>query len=168
MVAAQAEAQKLAESQRVQRLPGPRLDAQDRIFQRQPAAISRDIGVDAVGVSLQNIAGIGIDRSENALRVARENLDALGLAERTQLICGDWSAGLDQRFDLVVANPPYIASKDIPSLAREVRIVEEVPLTDGYRPIKRRAFEQPTGSLYRWNTRAQRYEAVSESLRTAG
>jgi putative long chain acyl-CoA synthase len=51
---------------------------------------------------------------------------------------------------------------------REVRIVEEVPLTDGYRPIKRRAFDQPTGSLYRWNQRAQRYETVTESLRTAG
>ncbi|HUS29079.1 MAG TPA: alpha/beta fold hydrolase [Kofleriaceae bacterium] len=51
---------------------------------------------------------------------------------------------------------------------REVRVVEEVPLTDGYRPIKRRAFDQPTGSLYRWNQRAQRYDVVTESLRTTG
>jgi putative long chain acyl-CoA synthase len=52
---------------------------------------------------------------------------------------------------------------------REVRVVEQIPLTDGYRPIKRCAFAQPVGSVsvYRWNARSQQYEA-SESLRTAG
>lgn len=75
--------------------------------------------------------GIGIDRNENTLRIARENLNALGLVERAQFICGDWSAALDQRFDLVVANPPYIASKDISSLAREVREHDPHTALDG-------------------------------------
>lgn len=51
---------------------------------------------------------------------------------------------------------------------RELRIVDEIPLTDGFRPIKRRAFEHLTGALYRWNPRAQNYETVTESLRTTG
>lgn len=66
-------------------------------------------------------SGVGIDYSENALRVARENLHALGLSDRAQLICGDWAAALGRTFDLVVANPPYIESKEIAALAREVR-----------------------------------------------
>jgi acyl-CoA synthetase (AMP-forming)/AMP-acid ligase II len=51
---------------------------------------------------------------------------------------------------------------------RELRIVDEIPLTDGFRPIKRHAFDTPTGALYRWNTHAQKYETVTESLRTTG
>jgi release factor glutamine methyltransferase len=65
--------------------------------------------------------GLGIDRSESALRVARKNLHALGVGKRAQFVCGDWSAALGQRFDLVVTNPPYIASDAIAALPREVR-----------------------------------------------
>lgn len=66
-------------------------------------------------------SGIGVDRSESALAIARENLEALGLAGRARLIRGDWSASLGQTFDLVIANPPYISSREITALAREVR-----------------------------------------------
>jgi release factor glutamine methyltransferase len=65
--------------------------------------------------------GVGVDRSEAALRIARENLKGLGLGDRAQFICGDWSAALATRFDLIVANPPYIASAQIATLSREVR-----------------------------------------------
>jgi putative long chain acyl-CoA synthase len=55
----------------------------------------------------------------------------------------------------------------LPEYARPriVRVVDEVPLTDGFRPIKARAFDQ-RGVDYRWDSRAQRYErdaAVRES-----
>ena len=85
----------------------------------------------AILLERKEATGIGIDHSEKALRGARENLSALGRGERAQLICGDWSAALDQRFDLVVANPPYIASKDISSLAREVREHDPRSALDG-------------------------------------
>jgi release factor glutamine methyltransferase len=65
--------------------------------------------------------GVGVDRSEAALRIARENLKGLGLGDRAQFIRGDWSAALATRFDLIVANPPYIASTEIATLSREVR-----------------------------------------------
>jgi len=65
--------------------------------------------------------GLGIDRSESALRVARKNLNALGVGKRAQFVCSDWSMALGQRFDLVVTNPPYIASDAIAALPREVR-----------------------------------------------
>ena len=65
--------------------------------------------------------GLGIDRSERALRVARDNLHALGVGQRAQFVCSDWSMTFGQRFDLVVTNPPYIASDTIAALPREVR-----------------------------------------------
>jgi len=67
-----------------------------------------------------NAIGLGIDRSEAAARIARENLDALGFS-RAQTRVGNWGAGLDGPFDLIVSNPPYIPSAEIATLSREVR-----------------------------------------------
>ena len=64
---------------------------------------------------------VGVDRSKAAATIARANVEALGLAQRAQIRLGDWGAGLDGRFDLVVSNPPYIRSADIAGLAPEVR-----------------------------------------------
>jgi release factor glutamine methyltransferase len=64
--------------------------------------------------------GVGVDRSEKALGVAQTNAEALGLSERAQFMAGDWLAPLSGEFDLVIANPPYIADGDRESLARDV------------------------------------------------
>ena len=53
--------------------------------------------------------GIGIDRSAAALAYAARNCRLLGLEERALLVQGDWLAALQGPFDLIVANPPYIA-----------------------------------------------------------
>jgi release factor glutamine methyltransferase len=58
--------------------------------------------------------------SREALAVARGNAARLGLGSRTQFAASDFGAALDEQFDLVVSNPPYIASGDIASLAPEV------------------------------------------------
>jgi release factor glutamine methyltransferase len=66
--------------------------------------------------------GLGVDVSEEALAVARENAANLGLAGRVALLRGDWTQGLaDAGFDLVVANPPYVADAVIETLEPEVR-----------------------------------------------
>ena len=52
--------------------------------------------------------GIGVDRSETALGFARRNAARLGLAGRADLRCSDWSEGLEERFDLILCNPPYV------------------------------------------------------------
>lgn len=56
--------------------------------------------------------GIGIDRSLAAARVAKDNAARLGLATRTAFLVGDWAAAIDARFDLVLANPPYIGTTE--------------------------------------------------------
>ena len=87
-----------------------------------------DLGVGSGAILLSILAerpaakGLGVDISEDALAVARENAANLDLDGRTALLRGDWAAGLgDAGFDLVVANPPYIPSAVIETLDPEVR-----------------------------------------------
>ena len=54
--------------------------------------------------------GVGIDASDAALDYARSNADRLGMKLRADFRVGDWAHGLDERFDLVLCNPPYVAS----------------------------------------------------------
>jgi release factor glutamine methyltransferase len=75
--------------------------------------------------------GLGIDRSEGALAVARANLEALGLGARASFACGDWGAALNGKFDLVVCNPPYIAAHEFARLSREVRAHDPRLALDG-------------------------------------
>ncbi|KMO11662.1 SAM-dependent methyltransferase [Methylobacterium indicum] len=65
--------------------------------------------------------GLGLDRSLGALRTARANARRNGVGDRAAFAAGDWAAALAGPFDLVVANPPYIASAVVDGLAGEVR-----------------------------------------------
>ena len=53
--------------------------------------------------------GLGVDRSATAVALARRNAAALGMTERAVFAEGDWVDGVEGRFDLILANPPYIA-----------------------------------------------------------
>lgn len=70
---------------------------------------------------LPNASGIGTDLSREALEAARDNAGHLGLASRAEFTASDFGAKLSGRFDLVVSNPPYIASREIAELPPEVR-----------------------------------------------
>lgn len=82
-----------------------------------------------------NATGIGLDKSVAALEVARVNAASLGVADRAQLRLGDWGqpdwAKAVGPFDLLVANPPYIPSGDLPGLDPEVRDHEPRLALDG-------------------------------------
>ena len=59
--------------------------------------------------------GLGVDASPQALEYARRNAGRLGLAGRADFRPGDWTEGVEDPFDLVLANPPYIeAGADLP------------------------------------------------------
>jgi release factor glutamine methyltransferase len=75
--------------------------------------------------------GVGVDRSEAGCRIAHDNLAACGLAKRGAIVCGHWGEALAGGFDLVVANPPYVASGTIAGLAPEVRDHDPRPALDG-------------------------------------
>ncbi len=97
-----------------------------------------DLGVGSGAILLAILAerpaarGLGVDVSEDALAVARENAANLGLAPRAALLRGDWTQGLDEAsFDVVVSNPPYIASEVIEGLEPEVKDYEPRLALDG-------------------------------------
>ncbi len=97
-----------------------------------------DLGVGSGAILLAILAdrpaarGLGVDISEEALAVARENAASLGLAGRAALLRGDWASGLEGgSFDLVVSNPPYVSAGDIAGLEPEVRDHEPRVALDG-------------------------------------
>jgi release factor glutamine methyltransferase len=76
------------------------------------------------------------DLSPKAVELARRNAESLGLSERVRILEGDLYAPLADPidlapFDIIVANPPYIPTDDIPKLDRNVRDYEPVEALDG-------------------------------------
>jgi release factor glutamine methyltransferase len=65
--------------------------------------------------------GVAVDISPAALAVAGENARALGVAGRLSLVQGDWFGPVEGRFDLIVANPPYLDAEEVAGLQPEVR-----------------------------------------------
>jgi release factor glutamine methyltransferase len=57
-----------------------------------------------------NATGLGIDNSPAALAVARRNAGRLAMSGRAELRIGDWAGDIDERFDLILCNPPYVAT----------------------------------------------------------
>ncbi|HQT61366.1 MAG TPA: peptide chain release factor N(5)-glutamine methyltransferase [Acidiphilium sp.] len=75
--------------------------------------------------------GLGIDRVPASCALARANAARTGLASRAAFCCADWAEAIAARFDLILANPPYIPSADIPGLMAEVAAHEPASALDG-------------------------------------
>ncbi len=80
---------------------------------------------------LPRATGLGVDLSLGALRTARRNARANGVGERSHFVLSHWADAIAGRFDLIVSNPPYIASPVIPTLDREVREHDPLLALDG-------------------------------------
>jgi release factor glutamine methyltransferase len=91
-----------------------------------------------------NAEGVGVDISPEALGFAQRNARDLGFEGRTEFICGDWTTAPERPFDVIFANPPYIAESTIESLEADVSAHEPrlalsggVDGLDAYRAITR-------------------------------
>ena len=91
-------------------------------------------------LELPRALGTGVDVSEGALCVAKENRKRLGLEQRAELIQSDlFSADYFQKnsgndhmeYDMLISNPPYIRTEDIEGLMEEVRFHDPVLALDG-------------------------------------
>ena len=76
-------------------------------------------------------SGIGIDLSQDAVATASANALRNGVAERVEFQLGEWTRGLSGRFDLILSNPPYIASAEIAGLDANVREHDPLLALDG-------------------------------------
>ena len=90
-----------------------------------------------------------VDVSDHALALTQENAVRLGLGTRVQLRKSNLLENLDERFDLIVANLPYIATLDRHTLSREVLRDPEVALFAGARgdELVRELIEQAPARL---------------------
>jgi len=99
----------------------------DRAGPRDRALRITDLGTGSGAILLALLSelpsafGVATDISVDALQIARTNAHRLGLANRCDFVACDFGAALGSGFDLVVSNPPYIASDELAGLPPEVR-----------------------------------------------
>lgn len=130
--------------------------------QRSHPPVIADIGTGSGAILLALLHeipeafGVGTDLSLTALDTAKANAAALGLAGRAAFVACSYAAALSGPFDLIVSNPPYIPSGEIPKLSMEVREHDPHLALDGgndgydaYRALIPQAAEQlvPGGAL---------------------
>lgn len=70
---------------------------------------------------LPQATGLGVDTSDAALSVARENAEALGVGDRAGFLRSSWFDGVEGRFDLILSNPPYVTLSEYETLDAGVR-----------------------------------------------
>lgn len=80
---------------------------------------------------LPQARGVGIDLAAGAIDTARRNGERHGMSDRITWLRGDYAEVPRERFDVVVANPPYIPAADIAGLALEVRAHDPHLALDG-------------------------------------
>ncbi|MBO9391425.1 peptide chain release factor N(5)-glutamine methyltransferase [Caldilinea sp.] len=78
----------------------------------------------AIAMNTENAHIYALDVSENALAVARRNVETYALGERIHLLQSDLLAALPKRVDIVVANLPYVTDDDYRALEPDVRDYE--------------------------------------------
>lgn len=102
--------------------------------QAAPRVVDVGCGSGAIALSIAHdvpeAVVLGVDRSPDALAVSRQNAAALGL-DRVEWREGDVLDGVEGPFDLVASNPPYIASAEVDRLMPDVVRYEPRGALDG-------------------------------------
>ena len=111
-----------------------------------------DLGTGTGAIALALLSAVadatatGVDSSAGALATATRNAEDLGLGSRFKALHSNWFEKVSGRYHVIVANPPYIPSRDIGNLQDEVRNFDPRRALDGgadglvpYRIIAREA-----------------------------
>jgi release factor glutamine methyltransferase len=92
-------------------------------------------GTGAIALALLSVfpdaEAVATDISAAALDIARANAERHGLADRIRFLESHWLDSVEGRFDLIVANPPYIPTREIEGLAPEVAQWDPAAALDG-------------------------------------
>jgi release factor glutamine methyltransferase len=75
--------------------------------------------------------GVGVDIAPGAAALARHNAQRLGFGARARFAVADWGRAIAGRFDVVMANPPYVATAALAALPPEVRDYDPRLALDG-------------------------------------
>lgn len=104
-----------------------------------PKAKIIDVGTGSGIIALTLAAALpeaevhAVDVSDDALALARENAQRLGLAERVSFVKRDLLNGFDEKFDVIVANLPYVPGAERKTVSAEVRRDPEIAVFAGER-----------------------------------
>jgi release factor glutamine methyltransferase len=127
-----------------------------------------------LAAELQDARVAAVDVSQDALALAGENAERLGLSERVEFSESDLLASVDGFFSVIVANLPYIAAETIPTLSREVQRDPANALnggSDGHELIARLIDQAPAhlepGGLLALEIGADQAGTLTELLRAA-
>jgi release factor glutamine methyltransferase len=96
---------------------------------------------------LKNASGVAVDISDQALEIASENAINLGVSDRLTYIKSDLFENIEEKFDVIVSNPPYIPTKDLEGLQKELSHEPKIALdggNDGYDFYRAIIKEAPT------------------------
>ncbi len=116
--------------------PRPDTETLVEIALSEPFSRLLDLGTGSGCILLSLLAerteaiGVGIDISEEALDVARQNAARLGVSTAI-FKRSDWFGDVVGRYDLIVANPPYITASAFSALSPEVRHDPDIALSPG-------------------------------------
>lgn len=80
---------------------------------------------------IPSATGIGVDLSAEACETAQKNAEAQDISGRAEFVNGNWTDSIDEKFDLIVSNPPYIPSETILNLEKNVRDFDPMLALDG-------------------------------------
>lgn len=80
---------------------------------------------------LPHFKGVGVDKNDTALQIAQKNAKNLELDERSIFVHSHWLDSVDDSFDVVVSNPPYIETSTIQGLMEDVKGFEPLSALDG-------------------------------------
>ena len=75
--------------------------------------------------------GIGIDKDINALKVAQSNAINMKISDKVSFIASNWTKSIEDKFDIIISNPPYIKSSNIIYLQKEVKNHDPIIALDG-------------------------------------
>ena len=100
-----------------------------------PRILDIGVGSGCIAVTMlheiEGATGVAVDVSKNAIEVAKRNAAKHGVIDRLEFVLSDVYAALPpERFDVIVSNPPYVSSPDIPSLPKELAFEPRNALTD--------------------------------------
>lgn len=79
----------------------------------------------------KNANGIGIDINEKSLQIAKKNAKLLEIDDRISFIKNNWNDNINDKFDIIISNPPYIPTKEIDALEPEVNKFNPLLALDG-------------------------------------
>jgi release factor glutamine methyltransferase len=108
-----------------------------RVFDRDAPLRFLDLGTGTGCILLALLSefpaaiGFGVDIAPGAAMIALRNAAALGLGERAHFLVGDYGTAISGRFDVIVSNPPYIASAALADLPPEVALYDPCLALDG-------------------------------------